>query len=147
MSVGPFDTDQVVTRLRDQVTGLRAVGGAADFAAAAERPGALPAAFVLLAREDAKPKAGGSAIGIQAIDVKFGVVLALQHYRSSERGVAQANALRLLIAEVRTVLLGWEPATDGPAERIGLVSGQILRYDQATVWWQETFSTRYWSRT
>lgn len=147
MSVGPFDIGQVVTRLRGQVTGLRAVGGAADFAAAVERPGALPAAFVLLAREDAKPKAGGSAIGIQAIDVKFGVVLALQHYRSSERGAAQADVLRPLITEVRTALVGWEPAADGPAQRIDLVSGQLLRYDQATAWWQETFSTRYWSRT
>ena len=48
MSVGPFDIGQVVTRLRNQVTGLRAIGGAADFAAAVDRPGALPAAFVLL---------------------------------------------------------------------------------------------------
>ncbi len=147
MSHGPFAVGQVVDRLRAQVSGLRSIGGAADFAAVVDRPGALPAAFVLLAREDARPKEGGSAIAIQAIDVKFGVVLALQHYRTSERGAAQTDALQALIAEVRTALIGWLPTGDGPQLATTLVSGQLLRYDQATVWWQETYATRYWSRT
>ncbi len=147
MSSGPFDITQIAERLRTQVTLLRQIGEAADFAAALERPGALPAAFVLLAREDAKPKAGGSSIAIQAIDVRFGVVLALQHYRTGERGSAQTASLRTVITEVRAALMGWLPAADSEVQKIDLVSGQLIRYDQATVWWQETFSTRYWSRT
>jgi hypothetical protein len=152
MSVGPFDIGEVIARLRAEVPALRAVEGAAEFAAAVAGTVSPPAAFVLLAQERAEPKTGGSALAIQRIRVTFAVVLAVRNFRRSERGTAQSPDLVSLMRAVRQALMGWRTTSFDPDETqraatsVDLQSGALVSYDQATVWWQETYSFSYWSR-
>lgn len=146
--LGPFDIAPVVARLKAQVTALRAVQGAAEFAAAVKATTAppTPSAYVLLARENGPAAQPASEIAIQRHDVRFGVVLAVRNYQLAQLGTAQADSLTALINSTRTTLVGWKP-TGFTGQRIEWNSGSVLSYDAATVWWQEIFTTRYWSRT
>lgn len=152
MSVGPFDVGEVITRLREQVPALRAVAGAAEFAAAVAGTVTPPAGFVLLGKEQGDPKTGGTTLAIQRIRATFAVVLAVRNYRRSERGTAQSPELVPLIHSVRQALMGWRTTVFDPAPgqvastSVDFQSGALLRYDQATVWWQEMFVFSYWSR-
>lgn len=147
-SLGPFDIAPVVARLKAQITALRSVQGAAEFAAAVKATTAppTPSAYVLLAKENGAPSQPASEIAIQAHEARFGVVLAVRNYQVAQLGAAQADSLSALVTATRTALVGWKPAGyDG--RRIEWRSGSVLSYDAATVWWQEIFLTTYWSRT
>jgi len=149
MSFGPFDIGPVIESLRLLVPGLRQVGGSADFAAASAASTAVtPSAFVLLASETAAPQRGGSALAVQSIRARFAVVIAARNYRASELGMASSDQLNTMIAAVRQSLLGKAPPgfVAGTATAVDLVSGALLNYAAATLWWQELYETTYWSR-
>lgn len=146
----PFDVDPVIAHLRTQVNGLRDVAGSADFATAvASTSPVVPAAYVLLASERANASAGAAGIAVQSIQVRFAVVVACRSYRVAERGMNASAELRDLVGQVRSNLLGRTPPgfTAGQAQSVDLVSGALLSYSSATLWWQEIYSTTYWSRT
>ena len=84
-------------------------------------------------------------------------MVAVRNRRREDLG-NEANAdLFAQLTEVRTALMGWmpkPPSGDVPPaladfEGVGsvdLVSGALLAYDAATVWWQDTYDITYWSR-
>jgi hypothetical protein len=146
MNVGPYDVTEVIDRLKAEPGDLRLIGGTADLEAAKGVTMTTPAAFVALATEVGQKRQGGSTVSIQAVDVQFHVLLVLRDYQASKRGAAKAATLAAHIAAVRSRLLGWTPAQFNPATPVDLVGGQLIDYDKATVWWQDTYSTRYWRR-
>lgn len=146
MNVGPFDVTEVITRLQAEPGELRLIGGTADLEAAKGVTMTAPAAFVALATERAEKRQGASTQSIQAVDAQFSVLLVVRDYQASKRGAAKAATLAAHIAAVRARLLGWTPAQFSPATPIDLVGGQLVDYANATVWWQDTYTTRYWRR-
>lgn len=144
--IGPFDISEVIGRLKAAPGQLRLIGGTADLDAAKGVTLATPAAFVALATERAQPRQGGSTQAIQAVDAQFSVLLVVSDYAASQRGTAKATTLAAHIAAVRSRLLGWTPTQFEPATPVDLVGGQLVDYAHATVWWQDTYTTRYWRR-
>jgi hypothetical protein len=146
--VGPFNITAVMERIKAAQLGFRDVAGAAEFDAAAKMPSPqTPAAFVLLAKEVAGAKQGGSSVHVQAVDVVFSVVIAARNYRQDQRGTAQSTDLQALITALRTCLVNWTPDGYAQITAVDAKGGQLASYDQATVWWMESFAVRYWIRT
>ncbi|MBS0212311.1 MAG: hypothetical protein JSR26_03905 [Proteobacteria bacterium] len=148
-STQPFDVGLVIARLSSPLPGtLKMVAGSADFAAITLlRNFPAPCAYVLLARERAKPAATGSNIpGTQSrrqqiVTVTFGVVMALRNYRQLE-GDALRNELRDQIAAVRAPLLGWTPPLPC-AIGCELVQGDLTDYDAGMALWTDQWRTQH----
>lgn len=148
MSLGPLDTSVIVARILDTVDALRVVGGAADFVAAYERPGALPAAYVVLTAEDVTVTNMAGAL-MHSVVARVDVAIAVRSYAAAARGAEQIDDLRPLIAAIRVALNGWRP-TIGGAEVIESMRGagraRVLRHGADVVWWAEPFTVAYRGR-
>lgn len=147
MSAEPYDVNQIVALLQASVPALRQVGVAADYAAVKTiRDFAPPCAYVLLAREKAKPHASSTGmqqdVQGQRSMVTFGVVLAVRNYKASDRGKQQADALAPILGAVRTALIGWIAPVKG-ARPIQFIQGDVVDYDQATLLWTEVYQTQH----
>lgn len=148
-ALGPFDVTPIVARLRLQVPELQMIGGAADRAAAQEGALRLPAAFVILAREQltSEPMTGvmRHQVGAQ-VDVLVGV----RHYQARERGAAHADLGIALVGQVRDALHGWTPAGPTGASVEPMRSqgtGQLLKLHDAEWWWLDPYFIPYRSRS
>lgn len=119
---------------------FKSVEGAAEFACVQESLKRVPAAFVLPLREVATSNEllGGSVL--QAVREQFAVVVAVSNLRDA-RGDAAKAQLATIKPLVMGALLGWVPVAD--YEPIEYVSGQLLRLDKTTLWWQWVFVTGY----
>jgi hypothetical protein len=143
--VGPFDIGLVVDRIKAGALGFTEVAGAAELDAAVKSSRApTPGAFVLLAKENAERKSGGSVTHVQAVDVVFSVVLSLRNYRQDQRGTAQNPELTQAIRALRGHLVGWKPEGFQQVTSVDALGGSLVSYDQAVIWWQENFAVRYW---
>ena len=143
MSSAPFDPQLVIARLRDRVTTLQQVRGAADYAAMKTiRDYRPPEAFVILPRERGRPEAGAKR---QAVTVSFGVVVATRNYAYQDGAPAAADALPL-IGEIRDALIGWMPATIG-GRGCTWLQGDLLDYDAGTLLWADVFETQHFIGT
>ena len=95
MAVELFDPQLIIARLKAQVTALKIVAGAADFAAAAPEVKQMPSAFVL----ELANRPTGNALATIAVSqentVRFGVVIAVQNLRDP-RGEKAHTDLRTL---------------------------------------------------
>jgi len=146
VSAMPFDTQQVIDRIAQEVPGFQQVQGAADFAAVSERSlkgFRPPSAFVILLREqadNAAPKAGR-----QRMNVTLGVVLAVRNYRDNQGGEA-ADALRPLLGATRQALIGWTPAEPG-SRPLKLTQGDVNDFDDNTLLWSEVYTTQHFIGT
>lgn len=150
MSAAPFDTGLVITRLREQAmaTGLRLVGGSADYRAVRSlQDFPAPCAYVVLAREKAQQtKTGQSLPGrqtplAQLLEVTFGVVLAVRNYRQLE-GDELRNELRDQLDRIRSPLLGWTPPING-GRACQLAGGDLSDYDAGTALWTDVWKTQH----
>lgn len=109
MNFEPFDTGLVIERLKAQVTELRQVGGAADYAAVQELRGfAVPSAFVIFAGESGNAGPGPRGARVQPAVTRFGVALAVRNYRPGA-GDQLGDELRKFIGLTRSALIGWVP--------------------------------------
>lgn len=135
----------IATRLDTQVAALLHVGGAAEFAAAAEtNPLAVPAAYVIALQETPGPNQLGNDVH-QRIVAHVGVVLVVRNVADTTGAAAQAD-LKTLRAAVQTALLGWQPATGyDPLERAA-PSG-LLAFKDQHLWWQDAYATAYYVRS
>ncbi|MBL8500041.1 MAG: hypothetical protein JNL77_05545 [Nitrosomonas sp.] len=138
MAIVLFDPVWIIDRLKDQVTSLKLVGGAADLDAAAESLKQKPAAFVLPNAEHASVSKTGTMVVNQKNTVRFAIVLAVQNLRDARGENAQADLLSLR-ADIMTALLGREPDEDFmPIEYAG---GRLLQLADRVLWWQDEFVT------
>lgn len=147
MSFAPFDSGVIVARLRTQVTSLRTVGLAADYAAIKNlRDFTPPSAYVVLAQERFEPAAIGMAPRGQQIPVtqrgriSIGVIVAGRNYRE-QAGGQLAGELRALLAATSASLNGWVPDVPG-AQPLQLQRGDLLQYDDATALWCDVWQTQ-----
>lgn len=147
-SYGPLPLQPVEQRLRDQLSGFRLIGRAADLAAAqrASTP-TTPAAYVLMAADQPRPPAGSTQRLVQAVTGTFGVVVAVRDYQASQRGAGQSDEVQDRIGEVRAALLSWRhPDGTGTSVRLGGRCG-VLSYTDGVLWWQDIYSVDYHIRT
>lgn len=133
-----FDAELVVARLQAQVSALKRVAGAAEFAAAMPDVKQLPSAYVIELANRVGPSGTGTLVVSQLNEIRFGVVLAVRNL-SDTRGEAAKAALNTLRESVMTALLGWPPEPDyDPCEYGG---GRLLQIDNQVLWWQDEYVT------
>jgi len=144
MDIRLFDPRLVIARLQDQVSALKLVAGAAEFAAARPEARILPAAFVIEASNRPRDNGYASMAVSQENAVTFGVTLAAQNLRDprGEHSGAEMTALR---ASVMTALLGWQ--ADADYDLITYAGGQLLQLDNLVLWWQDNYVTRIIERS
>lgn len=131
----------MITHLRDTIPALRLVGGAAEVAQAFSGLTAMPAAFVLPARETAGESPWGTQQTQQQVTAEFAVVVAVRNLTDSE-GAAAVESLEPVREGVRAALLGWSPDVD-TVEACEFVDGDLVSFDAGTVWWQDRYRARY----
>ena len=138
MNFEPFDTSLVIERLKAQVTDLRQVGGAADYAAVQELRGfAVPSAFVIFAGESGNAGPGPRGARVQPAVTRFGVALAVRNYRPGA-GDQLGDELRKFIGLTRSALIGWVPPVPG-ATALAWEAGEVMDYDNSTVLYVESY--------
>lgn len=139
MAVQLFDPDLVKARLEAQVSSLRRVSGAADFAAARSDLRQTPAAFVIELNNRPGPSRTGTLVVSQLNEIRFGLILAEKNLRDP-RGDSAKTAMNALREAVMAAVLGWTPEAEfDPCEYGG---GRLLLMDDSVMWWQEEFVTR-----
>ncbi|WP_041523598.1 phage tail terminator protein [Gilvimarinus agarilyticus] len=139
MSNMPLDTTVIEARLKDQVTELVSVGGAADFAAIKELASLrCPAAYVVPTKEKGNNDRATHTCQVMA---GFGVVIAVRHYGDAT-GAKARNEARSLIGAVRDALVGWMPADRAFRECFWL-EGDVLEYDDSVLLWADAFQTSF----
>lgn len=133
----------VVDRLRDQVTELRSVSGAADLARLIDSgtlPQSRPAAWVIWLGDEASPNRILSGGHGQSCAVALGVVLL------SDGGVTAAGNRDVELGELRdqvkAALMGWSPTDDGTFSRLDYVRGRRLGLVKAALIDQLDFRCR-----
>jgi len=139
-----MDLSLITTRLREQLTGFKAIGGAADLDAAAEGAVATPSAFVIPLADSARPN-GLIGTHHQELTEAFAVILVVANLRDA-RGDAALQTLAPLRLQVRQALAGWVPvAAEG--EPVQIAGGRLLRMADARLWWSDEFAvkTYFWS--
>lgn len=133
----------VIDRLRDRVTELRVVAGAAAITAAQEDLKTTPAAYVIPLGEQAARNALVGGGHSQQVSVRFGVVLAARNVRDA-RGQAGHEELERLREAAKSALIGWAP--DADHDPIELARGQLLALTDTILWWQDEYLTSYYER-
>ncbi len=142
----PLDTSLIEQRLRDQVTALQCVEGAAEYAAVKSiRNFRAGSAYVVLATErnpnnPNSPEGARSRGKTQAI-CPFGVIAAARNYRGRSGAEAMLDASPL-IGAVRTALIGWIP--EKPLQPIAWLQGDVMEYDASTLLWIDVFTTTHY---
>ena len=129
---------EIRNRLADLPAAFKLVEGAAAFEqAAATKPKAMPAAYVIPLRE----VAGASPLYSrtrQKVAVTVGVVLAVANAADAKGAAAQAD-LTALRNQVLNALLGWSPAG---AEALEFAEGGLLAFKDGVLWWQDAYRTQ-----
>src|SRR5262245_21369345 len=134
MAIALFDPQLVIARLATQVTALKSVAGAADYAAANPDLKAKPAAWVVeLANLPARNELATVAVS-QRNEIRFGVIIAAQNLRDprGEHAAADVKALREAIA---AALIAWQPGSD--YDVCEYAGGRILALEDSILWWQD----------
>lgn len=145
MNLGPIDIAAFIARLKTEASTLRNVAGAAEATAAQKASTAsLPAAYVYLERESAPAKVAASGAHLQRITARVAVLIAVRNYRDPRGGDAMQD-LQSRIADVRAALIGWKP--DQALTTVDFRDGRLVSFDDAIVWWQESFDCDYLART
>jgi len=131
--------DEVIVRLRQEVSSLRLVAGAADFAAAMDTPSPpqSPSAWVVPLADSAGANALVGVVS-QALTSRVGVVTALRKVTDA-RGEHALIDLADVVGAERVALLGWAP--DADHDPLEFARGQLISLKGGTVWWQDEWAT------
>lgn len=128
---------ETIQRLDTSVAGLKFVGGAAEFSAAAEaNPKATPAAFVILLADGAQPSGQSTGGVTQQVAVTLGVVYVVRNV-ADPAGAGGAADIASLREAGRAALLGWQPVAD--ADPYEFVRGSLLAFRDGHIWWQDVY--------
>lgn len=144
MAIVLFDPQWIITRLKAEVSGLKLIGGAADFVSAAEGVKQTPSAFVLPSSERAGSSSTGTMVVSQNNNVRFGVVMAVQNLRDPRGEKAQADLLPIRTS-IMNALHGWQPDYDFDPIEFG--GGRLLQLNDQVLWWQDEFVTAHFIRS
>lgn len=139
---GPFDTAPVLTRLRAMCVDLRQIDQAAELAAVVDDPGAVtPAAYLLPTDERANASNYSSGLVRQQVSVRLPILIRCRNARGAQLGGDALASLPAVRLALRTALLRWQPpGCDLP---LTFAESRIVRYDSATIYSLETFTTQY----
>lgn len=134
MDVKPF-----VQRLKDQVTGVRTIGGAVDLDAALRSTVTPPALYVMPMGDRAqRPGEDKYCVAGAGVVTTFAVLIVIRQLRDTA-GEGVLEELPAVRRQVRHALAGWQLSlNDDP---IQFVKGQLVMFpgDQ-TMWWADEFS-------
>lgn len=141
--------DVIEARLRSQVTALRLVAGAAEFAELKAPPREkMPAAYVLLTDDTALPNSMASMVTRQKLRRRLAVVIFVTNARDP-RGEAAATSLDAVVYAMRAAMVGWvppipaQPATGAKIvtiEQFELVSGGLTEIADGVLAWTEQYA-------
>ncbi len=135
-----LDLQPWITRVRSQIPSLRAVGGAAELAAAlTQRAQQTPQAFLVPIGESGGSNTLSMAVN-QRVTERVGLVYVVRNISSptGEQTHAELTALR---AMGKRALVGWTP--DPEHEETIFVRGSLVDFSNLVLWWQDEFATAY----
>lgn len=137
---GPLDLTHWVTRLGDQVGGLKKVGLAGDLQKVQNILRAVPAAWVMPGPENVDATEASAQLRYR-MRCQVDIVIAMRHYGDTVGGKA-TDALRDLRLAIGTALIGWQP----PDALVAVIpkGGQPLSMASNAMWYRERFETSVW---
>ena len=128
----------VIARLKAQLTGFVAIGGAADLEVAMDATPQAPAAYAVCLAETAEAPYLGAHVMAQRVLCGFAVVMVAQNHRD-QKGAAAAVDLAAMRSQVRSALLGWAPVP-AEGEPVHYRSGRLLQFARQRLWWSDEFA-------
>lgn len=140
-----MDLKPVINRLRERLTGVRSVGGAADLEAALRGVVVAPAVFVVpLARRGREmPRTGPTR---QHISSLFGVLQVVESFRDNV-GEAALVDLDALGKQIFDALVGWVQ-DEMTGEPVVFVQGELIQAEgDGRVWWSDEFQLTSYYRS
>lgn len=139
-----MDLAPLIERLRAQLTGFKAVGGAADLDAIGNGVVPSPSCYLFPMAESADDNATFGRFE-QRVRVAFAVVLAATNRRDATGAAALAD-LEALRRDVKGALVGWppDPVTGEPVHFTG---GHLLRFEDGLLWWADEFIVTTYERS
>ncbi len=135
----------VLNRLKAQVTGMREIDGATSLDAAMRGLVAAPALY-LIPLADRGQELPHTGTVDQLISVLFGVLIVLETARSAQ-GLDVILELEAVRAQVRAALVGWVP-DQGTGEPVTYAGGELVQFQgDGHLWWSDEFSLTTYYRS
>lgn len=139
--------DDVIARLKAELVPgtLKAVGGAAELAAAMDQLKSSPEAFILPSVDRPSADTAGTMEVRQRVTQQFSVVVGFKNI--GPKGDAQLNKIDAVRREVMRTLIGWVP--DHSQLPINYAGGRMVAadFDQGVMFWGCEFSGTYYIRS
>lgn len=135
----------VLDRLKAQVSGMREIDGASSLDAAMRGLVAAPALY-LIPLADRGHELPHTGTVDQLIGVLFGVLIVLDTARSAQ-GLDVILELEAVRAQVRAALVGWVPDAD-TGEPVTFAGGELVQFQgDGHLWWSDEFSLTTYYRS
>ena len=138
-----LDLDPWIRRIRDNVSDLKGVDGAAELAAVKDLSQRAPYAWVIPVAEDAGNNVLLNAVSQRVVE-RVGVVVAVRNRRDA-RGHTAHNVLRYIRREIKNTLIGWLPDPD--QDEVVFSRGRLIDFSDRVIWWQDEYQWAYDERT
>ena len=127
----------VIARLKAQVTGMREIDGASSLDAAMRGAVSCPSAYAIPLTETGRELAHTGPVD-QLITVLFGVVIVLDTARTAQ-GLDVLIELEAKRSQVRQALVGWVPDED-TGEPVTFAGGELVQFQgDGRLWWSDEF--------
>ena len=127
----------VLTRLKAQVTGMREIDGASSLDAAMRGAVAAPSAYAIPLTETGRELPHTGPVD-QLITVLFGVLIVLDTARTAQ-GLDVLFELEGKRLQVRQALVGWVP-DDETGEPVTFAGGELVQFQgDGRLWWSDEF--------
>lgn len=135
----------VLNRLKAQVTGMREIDGATSLDAAMRGLVAAPALYLIPLADRGRELPHTGTVD-QLISVLFGVLIVLDTARSAQ-GLDVILELEAVRAQVRGALVGWVPDAD-TGEPVTYAGGELVQFQgDGHLWWSDEFSLTTYYRS
>lgn len=136
----------VIARLKAQVTGMREIDGASSLDAAMRGAVSCPSAYAIPLTETGRELAHTGPVD-QLITVLFGVLIVLDTARTAQ-GLDVLIELEAKRSQVRQALVGWVPDED-TGEPVTFAGGELVQFQgDGRLWWSDEFVlTTYYRST
>lgn len=131
-------------RLLEQVTGLKAVGGWAEYEEELRQLSMSPQSFIL----PAPVKYGANQLinAVQQQGTEHITIITVFNASGNRHEVSYLQDFATLIQATHAALLGWSP--DGAKlAPLTLVDGDPVGVNGGALWWQDIFETSYYERS
>ena len=127
----------VIARLKAQVTGMREIDGASSLDAAMRGAVSCPSAYAIPLTETGRELAHTGPVD-QLITVLFGVLIVLDTARTAQ-GLDVLIELEAKRRQVRQALVGWVPDNE-TGEPVTFVGGELVQFQgDGRLWWSDEF--------